>query len=102
MSANGYAQEMKPTAALKFAADAAADGRVEFSYHATFEEMPAERVSADDVLNVLLSADEAVQEDDAGFKWKLYGSVINGDDLAVVVRFRRDRVVVIVTVHPVP
>ena len=93
---------MEPSAALKFAADAAAEGRVEFSYHASFEEMPAERVGADDVLNVLMSADEALVQDDDGKKWKLYGSILNGDDLAVVVRFRRDRVVVIVTVHALP
>ncbi len=93
---------MGPKAAVKLAADAAAEGRVQFSDHAAFEEMPAERVTADDVLNVLANADEALAQDDDGKKWKLYGSIINGDDLAVVVRFRRDCVVVIVTVHPLP
>ena len=88
--------------ALKFIADAVAERRVEFSYHAAFEEMPAERVSQDDVLNVLANAAEAQAQDDEGRKWKLYGPITNGDDRAVVVRLRRDRVVVIVTVHQLP
>ena len=37
---------MEPSAALKFAADAAAEGRVEFSYHASFEAIDRQRVDA--------------------------------------------------------
>ena len=93
---------MDSRAACRFIADAVAAGRIQFSYHVLVEEMPVERVTREDVLNVLVNPTEALAQNDEGTKWKLYGQPLGGGDLAVVVAFQRKQVVVIVTVHPLP
>jgi hypothetical protein len=93
---------MNESAALWFIAAAVAANRFEFTYHAFSESLPARRLSVDDVRCALGTATAAEVQNSDATKWKVYGRLLNGDELAVVVRLRGDRVVVIITAHPPP
>ena len=93
---------MDERGALRFIADALAGGRVEFTHHAMHESMPERGLEIQDVLVALRTATSALLQDDSGTKWKVYGSMTNGDELAVVVRFRTALVVLVITAHNPP
>lgn len=63
--------------------------------------MPDDDVFAPDVLNALVNATGAVEQDDVGVKWKIYGPIIDGSEYAVVVEIRGDPLFV-VTCHLPP
>jgi hypothetical protein len=79
----------------------AAQGAVVFSEHALVESMGDDDVFPDDVLHVLVHANECLAQDDNGVKFKVYGPISNGDDYAVVVNVNDDHLFVI-TCHLPP
>jgi hypothetical protein len=56
---------------LGIIAAALASGRIEFTYHALNESMPARGLSASDVLEAPASASFAEPQNDEGTKWKV-------------------------------
>lgn len=93
---------MDEQAALRVIAGAVAGQRVAFTYHALNESMPQRGLSVQDVLDALSTATTALAQDEVGAKWKVYGSLANGEDLAVVVRIKDRLVVLVVTAHNPP
>jgi len=93
---------MSEGATLRLIATAVAAGRVQFTYHALNESMPDRGLAVSDVLHVLENATSAEPQDEAGTKWKVYGQILNSDELAVVVRIRERSIVIVITAHPPP
>ena len=93
---------MTESKALQLIAAALAAGRVEFTYHALNESMPDRSLSISDVLGALETATSGEPQNDEGTKWKVYGSLVNDEELAVVVRIREQLVVVVITAHAPP
>jgi hypothetical protein len=93
---------MNERAALRSIARAVSEGRVDIGYHIAVEKMEPLDLFPDDILHLLANGHSALVQDDDGRKWKVYGPVVNGEEWAVVVRFRPDLVVVLITVHPPP
>jgi hypothetical protein len=90
------------TKALQLIAAALAAGRVEFTYHALNESMPDRGLSVSDVLGALESATAGEPQNDEGTKWKVFGRLLNDEELAIVVRIREQRIIVIITAHAPP
>jgi len=86
-------------AVLELIAAAVAAGRVEFTYHALNESMPDRGLSVSDVLGALETATAGLPQNDDGTKWKVYGRLLNDEELAVVVRIRDRSIVVVITAH---
>lgn len=66
------------------------------------EEAKNEGMTRADVLHALQNATEALLEDEELSKWKVYGQVASGEDLAVVTLVLRSEQLRVVTVHPPP
>jgi hypothetical protein len=88
--------------ALRLANEAGATGEIELGYHAAEEKMPTMGLFRDDVLHALAEARDGVLADESGMKWRLHGPIVDGSVIAVVVRFRTDALLLVVTVHPYP
>jgi hypothetical protein len=88
--------------ALKLVNEAGRERAFALSYHADAEKLPLLGLSPADVQSALEGADDGVPDDDSGVKWKVYGPIVSGEVVAVVVRFRADRPPLVVTVHPFP
>jgi len=93
---------MRLKAALRSVNAAARRGEIAFAYHAAEEKMPEFDLFEGDVLHALSYADDGVLDDGDGAKWKFYGPIGDGARIAVVVRFRKSKPPLVVTVHPVP
>ncbi len=90
---------MTETKALQLIAAALAAGRVEFTYHALNESMPERGLSISDVLGALETATTGEPQNDERTKWKIYGRLLSDEALAVLVRIREKRVVIVITAH---
>ena len=93
---------MTEAAALRLIAAALTSDRIEFTYHALNESMPDRGLSVSDVLAALESASSAEPQNNEGTKWKVFGRLLNDEELAVVVRIRDQGLVVVITAHPPP
>jgi hypothetical protein len=87
--------------ALKAVHAAGKTGVFALSYHADAEKLPELGLFPEDVRSALENAVDGIVDDDSGARWKIYGPAANGEVIAVVVRFRAERVPLVVTLHPI-
>lgn len=76
-------------------------GAVVLSEHALVESMGDDGLFPDDVVHVLANAARCIAQDDSSVKFKVFGPIVSGIELVVVVNVRADHLFVI-TCHLPP